>query len=162
MGGAVRRFGGFIRQAADRAGGVLREAEEIGSLRRFGADVDLLAPFRSGTSSASAPAPAPAPAPTPAPTPTPPPAPEPVAATPIAEAPVPREVREQIGRTTAQSGEAEAQAIEATAAGPAEKAVAETARKGRRSTIATTPQGLMAVAPEQVRRRRSLMGGLIS
>ena len=160
MGGAVRRFGRFVRQTADRAGDVVREAEEIGSLRRFGADVDLLAPFRSGTS--SAPAPAPAPAPTPAPTPTPPPAPEPVAATPIAEAPVPREVREQIGRTTAQSGEAEAQAIEATAAGPAEKAVAETARKGRRSTIATTPQGLIAVAPEQVRRRRSLMGGLIS
>jgi stage V sporulation protein SpoVS len=153
MGSAVRRFGRFVRQTADRAGDVLRE-------------VDLLAPFGSGTSSAPAPAPAPAPspapAPTPAPTPTPPPAPEPVAAAPIAEAPVPREVRGQIGRTTAQSGEAEAQAIEATAAGPAEKAVAETARRGRRSTIATTPQGLMAVAPEQVRRRRSLMGGLIS
>ena len=131
MGGAVRRFGGFIRQAADRAGGVLREAEEIGSLRRFGADVDLLAPFRSGTSSASAPAPAPAPAPTPAPTPTPPPAPEPVAAAPEVES------------------ETEQRAIEST-------------RRGRASTMTTGPQGLMAVAPEQVRRRRSLMGGLIS
>ena len=129
MGGAVRRFGGFIRQAADRAGGVLREAEEIGSLRRFGADVDLLAPFRSGTS--SAPAPAPAPAPTPAPTPTPPSAPEPVAAAPEVES------------------EAEQRAIEST-------------RRGRASTMTTGPQGLMAVAPEQVRRRRSLMGGLIS
>ena len=129
MGGAVRRFGGFIRQAADRAGGVLREAEEIGSLRRFGADVDLLAPFRSGTS--SAPAPAPAPAPTPAPTPTPPPAPEPVSAAPEVES------------------ETEQTAIEST-------------RRGRASTMTTGPQGLMAVAPEQVRRRRSLMGGLIS
>jgi pyruvate/2-oxoglutarate dehydrogenase complex dihydrolipoamide acyltransferase (E2) component len=129
MGGAVRRFGGFIRQAADRAGGVLREAEEIGSLRRFGADVDLLAPFRSGTSSASAPAPAPAP--TPAPTPTPPPAPEPVSAAPEVES------------------ETEQRAIEST-------------RRGRASTMTTGPQGLMAVAPEQVRRRRSLMGGLIS
>lgn len=133
MGGAVRRFGGFIRQAADRAGGVLREAEEIGSLRRFGADVDLLAPFRSGTSSAPAPAPAPAstPAPTPAPTPTPPPAPEPVAAAPEVES------------------ETEQRAIEST-------------RRGRASTMTTGPQGLMAAAPEQVRRRRSLMGGLIS
>ena len=127
MGGAVRRFGGFIRQTADRAGDVLREAEEIGSLRRFGADVDLLAPFRSGTSSA----PAPAPAPTPAPTPTPPPAPEPVAAAPEVES------------------ETEQRAIEST-------------RRGRASTMTTGPQGLMVVAPEQVRRRRSLMGGLIS
>ena len=131
MGGAVRRFGGFIRQAADRAGGVLREAEEIGSLRRFGADVDLLAPFRSGTSSASAPAPAPAPTPAPTPTPTPPPAPEPVSAAPEVES------------------ETEQRAIEST-------------RRGRASTMTTGPQGLMAVAPEQVRRRRSLMGGLIS
>lgn len=129
MGGAVRRFGRFVRQTADRAGDVVREAEEIGSLRRFGADVDLLAPFRSGTS--SAPAPAPAPAPTPAPTPTPPPAPEPVAAAPEVES------------------ETEQRAIEST-------------RRGRASTMTTGPQGLMAVAPEQVRRRRSLMGGLIS
>ena len=133
MGGAVKRFGGFIRQTADRAGDVLREAEEIGSLRRFGADVDLLAPFRSGTSSAPTPAAAPAPAPTPAPTPTPtpPPAPEPVAAAPEVES------------------ETEQRAIEST-------------RRGRASTMTTGPQGLMAVAPEQVRRRRSLMGGLIS
>lgn len=131
MGGAVRRFGGFIRQTADRAGDVLREAEEIGSLRRFGADVDLLAPFRSGTSSAAAPAPARTPAPTPAPTPTPPPAPEPVSAAPEVES------------------ETEQRAIEST-------------RRGRASTMTTGPQGLMAVAPEQVRRRRSLMGGLIS
>jgi pyruvate/2-oxoglutarate dehydrogenase complex dihydrolipoamide acyltransferase (E2) component len=129
MGSAVKRFGGFIRQAADKAGDVLREAEEIGSLRKFGADVDLLAPFKPGTSSASAPAPAPAP--TPAPTPTPPPAPEPVAAAPEVES------------------ETEQRAIEST-------------RRGRASTMTTGPQGLMAVAPEQVRRRRSLMGGLIS
>ena len=131
MGSAVKRFGGFIRQAADKAGDVLREAEEIGSLRKFGADVDLLAPFKPGTSSASAPAPAPAPAPTPAPTPTPPPAPEPVSAAPEVES------------------ETEQRAIEST-------------RRGRASTMTTGPQGLMAVAPEQVRRRRSLMGGLIS
>lgn len=135
MGGAVNKFGGFIRQIADRAGGVLREAEEIGSLRKFGADVDLLAPFTSGTSSAPAPAPspapAPAPAPTPAPTPMPPLAPEPVAAAPEVES------------------ETEQRAIEST-------------RRGRASTMTTGPRGLMAVAPEQVRRRRSLMGGLIS
>lgn len=133
MGGAVRRFGRFVRQTADRAGDVVRDVEEVASLRRFGADVDLLAPFRSGTSSAPAPAPAPAstPAPTPAPTPTPPPAPEPVAAAPEVES------------------ETEQKAIEST-------------RRGRASTMTTGPQGLMAVAPEQVRRRRSLMGGLIS
>ena len=103
-----------------------------------------------------APAPAPTPPPTPvttapttpAPTPTPPPAP--TAPTPIAEAP-------GTGVTSAASGEAEAAAIEATAEGPAEKKVAETARRGRRATIQTGPQGLLTTA--RTRRRRSLMGG---
>jgi hypothetical protein len=43
-----------------------------------------------------------------------------------------------------------------------EQRAIESTRRGRASTMSTGPQGLMAVAPEQVRRRRSLMGGLIS
>ena len=81
-------------------------------------------------------------------TPTPPPTP--TAPTPIAEAP-------GTGVTSAASGEAEAAEIEATAGGPAEKEVAKTARKGRRATIQTGPQGLLTKA--RTRRRRSLMGG---
>lgn len=105
--------------------------------------------------------------PPPAPTPTPPPAP--TAPTPIAEAPVtttatsapvtpggaPEPVT--VGQTSAASGEMDAAAIEAVAEGPAEKKVAETARKGRRATIQTGPQGLLTTA--RTRRRRSLMGG---
>ena len=122
---------------------------------------------------APAPTPTPPPAPvttaptTPAPTPTPPPAP--TAPTPIAEAPVtttatsapvtpggaPEPVT--VGQTSAASGEMDAAAIEAIAEGPAEKKVAETARKGRRATIQTGPQGLLTTA--RTRRRRSLMGG---
>ena len=122
---------------------------------------------------APAPTPTPPPAPvttaptTPAPTPTPPPAP--TAPTPIAEAPVtttatsapvtpggaPEPVT--VGQTSAASGEMDAAAIEAVAEGPAEKKVAETARKGRRATIQTGPQGLLTTA--KTRRRRSLMSG---
>ena len=107
------------------------------------------------------------PTPPPAPTPTPPPAP--TAPTPIAEAPVtttatsapvtpggaPEPVT--VGQTSAASGEMDAAAIEAIAEGPAEKKVAETARKGRRATIQTGPQGLLTTA--RTRRRRSLIGG---
>ena len=62
-----------------------------------------------------------------------------------------------VGQTSAASGEMDAAAIEATAEGAAEKNVAETARKGRRSTIQTGAQGLLTTA--RTRRRRSLMGG---
>jgi len=122
-----------------------------------------------------APAPTPPRAPTPPPrTPTPPattptPPPAPTAPTPIAEAPVtttatsapvtpggaPEPVT--VGQTSAASGEMDAAAIEAIAEGPAEKKVAETARRGRRATIQTGPQGLLTTA--RTRRRRSLMGG---
>ena len=46
------------------------------------------------------------------------------------------------------------------AKGSAEAAVADTAKKGRRSTIETAPQGLLA--PAKTRKKRSLMGGLIA
>ena len=128
---------------------------------------------RDDSRPAPAPTPTPPPAPvttaptTPAPTPTPPPAP--TAPTPIAEAPVtttatsapvtpggaPEPVT--VGQTSAASGEMDAAAIEAIAEGPAEKEVAKTARKGRRATIQTGPQGLLTTA--RTRRRRSLMGG---
>ena len=62
-----------------------------------------------------------------------------------------------VGQTSAASGEMDAAAIEATAEGAAEKNVAETARKGRRSTIQTGAQGLLTTA--RTRRRRSLIGG---
>jgi len=128
---------------------------------------------RDDSRPAPAPTPTPPPAPvttaptTPAPTPTPPPAP--TAPTPIAEAPVtttatsapvtpggaPEPVT--VGQTSAASGEMDAAAIEAIAEGPAEKEVAKTARKGRRATIQTGPQGLLTTA--KTRRRRSLMSG---
>lgn len=68
------------------------------------------------------------------------------------------------GSTSASGGVEEAAAIKAAASGPAETAVADTATKGRRSTITTGPQGLLASAedPATLRKRRSLMGsGLI-
>ena len=62
------------------------------------------------------------------------------------------------GTTTAVGAEEEADTLEAGATGDAEKKVADTIRKkGRRSTIQTTSQGLLSEAP--TRRRRSLMGG---
>jgi hypothetical protein len=48
----------------------------------------------------------------------------------------------------------------AEAGGEAEKKVAGTATKGRRSTVKTTAQGLLAEAP--TRTRRSLMGKMIA
>lgn len=76
-----------------------------------------------------------------------------------ATAPKPEE-KEGVGIGTAASGEAEAAAIEATAEGDAETKVADTARKGRRSQIATSAKGLLSEAP--TRKRRSLMSGLIA
>jgi len=64
------------------------------------------------------------------------------------------------GTGTAASGVAEAEQIIAQADGPAEAAVAETAKKGRRANIQTTSQGLLTDEDElNLRRRRSLMGG---
>lgn len=64
------------------------------------------------------------------------------------------------GTTSAKAGQEEAAAIEATSEGEAETKVADTARKGRRKTIATSAKGLLSAPP--VRKRRSLMGGLLS
>ena len=64
------------------------------------------------------------------------------------------------GTGTASSGVAEAEQIIANADGPAEAAVAETAKKGRRGNIQTTSQGLLNTEDDpNLRRRRSLMGG---
>ena len=64
------------------------------------------------------------------------------------------------GTGTASSGVAEAEQIIAQADGPAEAAVAETAKKGRRANIQTTSQGLLSDEDDpNLRRRRSLMGG---
>lgn len=64
------------------------------------------------------------------------------------------------GTGTAASGVAEAEQIIAQADGPAEAAVAETAKKGRRANIQTTSQGLLTDEDDpNLRRRRSLMGG---
>ena len=62
------------------------------------------------------------------------------------------------GISTAASGVIEAEQIRAAADGPSEAAVAETAMKGRRATIQTTPQGLIRTEAN-TRRKRSLMGG---
>lgn len=62
------------------------------------------------------------------------------------------------GISTAASGVIEAEQIRAAADGPSEAAVAETATKGRRATIQTTPQGLLG-SEAKTRRKRSLMGG---
>ena len=62
------------------------------------------------------------------------------------------------GISTAASGVIEAEQIRAAADGPSEAAVAETAMKGRRATIQTTPQGLLGTEAK-TRRKRSLMGG---
>ena len=67
---------------------------------------------------------------------------------------------EETGVGTAASGEAEAAEIMAEAGGEAEKKVADTATKSRRSTVKTTAQGLLAEAP--TRKRRSLMGKMIA
>lgn len=64
------------------------------------------------------------------------------------------------GTTTALGGQEEAAKLEEVAGGEAEKKLANTLKKGRRSTVATTPKGLLSPAP--VRPRRSLMGGLLA
>jgi len=64
------------------------------------------------------------------------------------------------GTTTALGGEEEAAKLEEIAGGDAELAVADTIKKGRRSTVQTTPQGLLSSAP--TRTRRSLMGRMIA
>lgn len=133
-------------------------------------DIDLLGGGGSSTPEPEpepAPAPAPAPTPPPAPKPPKPPAPKPKPKPKPAAKPSPTEGRGApkkpdtgAGTTTAKAGVEEAAIIKAQAEGPAEEKVAETAKKGRRSTIATTPQGLLTSEPA-TRRRRSLMGGLI-
>lgn len=86
------------------------------------------------------------------PTPPPPPAPTP----PIVSTPS----NPNTGVNTAQGGKDDAAVIKATSDGPAEKKVADTAEKGRRSTIMTTPGGLLTEENDpNLRRRRSLMGG---
>lgn len=67
---------------------------------------------------------------------------------------------EGVGLGTAASGEAEAAKIMAEAGGEAEEKVADAAKKGRRSTVQTSAQGLLTEAP--TRKRRSLMGKMIA
>ena len=64
------------------------------------------------------------------------------------------------GSTTASGGRAEAELIRAEATGDAERAVADTAEQGRRSTVLTTSLGLLAdqEAEGVLRPRRSLLG----
>lgn len=130
-------------------------------------DIDLLGGGGGSSTPAPEPAPAPAPAPTPPPAPKPPkppapkPKPKPAAKpSPTEGSAAPKKPDTGAGTTTAKAGVEEAAIIKAQAEGPAEEKVAETAKKGRRSTIATTPQGLLTSEPA-TRRRRSLMGGLI-
>jgi hypothetical protein len=85
-------------------------------------------------------------------TPVPPAAPEPVA-------PPSSEADTAAGSSTAAGGEAEATAMEEAATTEAEKAAADTARKGRRSTILTSSKGLLAEKEGTLRSGRSLMGG---
>lgn len=106
--------------------------------------------------------------PAPAPTPTPEVKKETVAD--IPEMPTPPEMEtaevqapskdEGVGLGTAASGEAEAAKIMAEAGGEAEEKVADAAKKGRRSTVQTSAQGLLTEAP--TRKRRSLMGKMIA
>ena len=86
--------------------------------------------------------------------PTPPPDPDPTP--PIVSTPT----NPNTGVNTAQGGSDDAAVIRETAEGPAEEKVADTAEKGRRSTIMTTPGGLLTDPNDPgLRRRRSLMGG---
>ena len=99
------------------------------------------------------PEPDPDPAPARNPTPPAPPAPTP----PVVRTPS----TPNTGRNTSSGGRDDATNIRNTAEGPAEEKVADTAEKGRRATIETTPGGLLT-DPDMLRRRRSLMGrGLI-
>ena len=62
---------------------------------------------------------------------------------------------------TAAGGQAQFDAASATSVGEAEDAALELMKKGRRSTILTTPGGLLSSGEEEgkTRRRRSLIGG---
>ena len=62
---------------------------------------------------------------------------------------------------TAAGGQAQFDAASATSVGEAEDAALELMKKGRRSTILTTPGGLLSSGEEdgKTRRRRSLIGG---
>jgi hypothetical protein len=60
---------------------------------------------------------------------------------------------------TAAGAAAERAAAEKTAASQAEREAADALLKGRRSTILTTPGGLLAPSEEQTTRTRSLIGG---
>jgi hypothetical protein len=60
---------------------------------------------------------------------------------------------------TAAGAAAERAAAEKTATSEAEREAADALLKGRRSTILTTPGGLLAPSEEQVTRTRSLIGG---
>lgn len=73
-------------------------------------------------------------------------------------APAPVTTSSNSGRGDASGGRADAEEIRATAEGPAEEKVADTAEKGRRSTIQTSPQGLLS-DDVPTRKKRSLMGG---
>lgn len=87
--------------------------------------------------------------------------PAPPVAAPVVEGPKAADVplSTGIGSSTAAGGQAEAAAIAETTESDVEKAAGETAAKGRRSTILTTAQGLLAETSGQLRRRRSLLGG---
>ena len=64
------------------------------------------------------------------------------------------------GTNTADSGKTEADILRNIAEGPAEEKVADTMELGRRSTIMTTPGGLLTDPNDpNLRRKRSLMGG---
>ena len=133
-----------------------RAARSKAAMDNLGKDI-----FGRPASDRSSPAPAAPAAPTtPAPVAKAPEVPKPPKGTATtATAPDPEE-KSDVGISTAASGEAEAAAIEATAEGDAETKVADTARKGRRSQIATSAKGLLSKAP--TRKRRSLMSGLIA
>ena len=60
---------------------------------------------------------------------------------------------------TAAGARAERAAAEQTATSEAEREAADALLKGRRSTILTTPGGLLAPAEEETTRTRSLIGG---
>ena len=105
-----------------------------------------------------------------APAATPEPEPEITASADVPEMPMPPEMTtgevqapskdEDVGIGTAASGEAEAAEMIAEAGGEAEEKAAGAATKGRRSTVQTSAQGLLAQAP--TRKRRSLMGQMIA
>jgi hypothetical protein len=149
-----------------------REAERLADLKEQGRSMQDQPGYKPPAASMmSAPTPTPAPAPAAggggatapvAPPPPPSPRPEPIVPpkpvdTTTEGAAAPTAPDTGAGTTTAAAGVEEAKKLESVAGGPAEAAVADTIRKGRRSTIVTTPIGLLG--SEGTRRRRSLIGG---